>query len=90
MSFVVPKQMRKDLRELQELTGEDLSSLIRKLLGKGLADAKMDIAIVQYVKDRTSLGQSSKIAGVSIWKFLDDLRSRNITLKYSPLVRYQK
>jgi predicted HTH domain antitoxin len=43
----------------------------------------MDIAIDQYVKEKKSLGQSSKIAGVSLWKFLDELHKRNIALKYS-------
>jgi predicted HTH domain antitoxin len=83
ISFVVPKQMRKALRQLQELTGEDQSSLLRKLVNKGLAEAKMDIAIDQYVKEKSSLAQSSSIAGVSLWRFLDELRSRNIALKYS-------
>ena len=83
ISLVIPKQMRKALRELQELTGEDQSSLIRKLLDKGLAEAKMDIAVDQYMKEKTSLGQSANIAGVSLWRFLDELRTRNIMLKYS-------
>ena len=43
----------------------------------------MDIAVEQYVKERASLEQSSAIAGVSLWKFLDGLRRRNVSLKYS-------
>ena len=83
ISFVIPKHLRKSLKELQDLTGEDQSTLLRQLLSKGLAEAKMDIAVDRYVKEKTSLAQSANIAGVSLWKFLDELRTRNVMLKYS-------
>ena len=83
ISFVIPKHLRQSLKELQKLTGEDQSTLLRKLVDKGLAEARMDIAVDRYVREKASLEQSSKIADVSLWKFLDELRSRNITLKYS-------
>lgn len=80
---MIPKHLKKSLRELQELTGEDQSSLLRKLVDKGLAEAKMDIAVERYVKEKASLEQGSTIAGVSLWRFLDELRKRNVQLKYS-------
>jgi predicted HTH domain antitoxin len=83
ISFVIPKRLRKSLRELQALTGDDQSTLVRKLLDKGLADAKMDIAVDRYVKEKASLEQSSAVAGVSLWRFLDELRQRSVSLKYS-------
>ena len=57
--------------------------LLRKLLNKGLTEVKMDIAVESYIKEKTSLEQSARIAGVSLWKFLDELRRRNVSLKYS-------
>ncbi len=83
ISFVIPKHLRKSLRELQALTGDDQSSLLRKLVDRGVADAKMDIAVDRYVKEKSSLDQSSAIAGVSLWRFLDELRQRKVALKYS-------
>lgn len=83
ISFVIPKHLKKSLRELQELTGEDQSTLLRKVIDMGLAEAKMDIAVDRYMKEKTSLEQSSKIAGVSLWRFLDEMRRRNVALKYS-------
>lgn len=83
ISLVVPKQLRKSIKELQELTGEDQSTLLRKLLDKGLAEVKLDIAVDSYVKGKASLEKSSEIAGVSLWSFLDAFRDRNISLKYS-------
>ena len=43
----------------------------------------MEIAIDNYVKGKTSLEKSSDIAEVSLWTFLDELRKRNVSLKYS-------
>jgi len=83
ISFVIPKPLRKSLRELQELTGEDQSTLLRKVVSMGLTEAKMDLAVDRYVKDKASLERSSKMAGVSMWRFLDELRRRNVALKYS-------
>jgi predicted HTH domain antitoxin len=56
---------------------------LRKLVDKGLTEKTMDTAVDRYVKDRASLGQSATLAGVSLWKFLDELRRRNVALKYS-------
>jgi len=83
ISFVVSKEMMKALGELQELTGEDRSTLLRMLIDKGLAETRTDIAVDRYVKDKVSLAKASEIAGVSLWGFLDELRSRNVALKYS-------
>lgn len=83
ISFVVPKHLRKSIRQLQALTGEDQSTLLRRLLNKGLAEVKMDIAADNYVKGKTSLEKSAETSGASLWTFLDELRRRNIALKYS-------
>ena len=83
ISFVVPQHLKKSLRELQELTGEDQSTLLRRLLDKGLSEVKMEIAVDSYVKGKTSLTKSAEISGVSLWSFLDELRKRNVVLKYS-------
>ncbi len=80
---MVPKRLRKSIRDLQEVTGEDQSTLLRKLLDKGLSEVKIEIAVDSYVKGKTSLEKSSEVAGVSLWVFLDELRKRNVSLKYS-------
>ena len=52
-------------------------------MDKGLAEAENGYCGGSDVKEKTSLTQSSSIAGVSLWRFLDELRSRNVVLKYS-------
>ncbi len=83
ISFVVPHHLKKALKELKELTGEDQSTLLRRLLDKGLSEVKMEIAVDSYVQGKTSLTKSAEISGVSLWSFLDELRKRNVALKYS-------
>jgi len=48
---------------------------------KGLEELKLDIATESYVKGKTSIERSSKITGVSIWRFLDELGDRKIGLR---------
>lgn len=83
VSFVIPKHLRKSLKELQELTGDDQSTVLRKVVDRGLSEARLDIAVDRYVKEKASLEQASKIADVSLWRFLDEMRVRNVALKYS-------
>jgi predicted HTH domain antitoxin len=83
ISFLVPKHLRKAMRELQALTGEDQSTLLRRLLDKGLAETRMDMGVEAYVKGKASLERSAEISGSSLWGFLDELRSRSVALKYS-------
>ena len=56
---------------------------LKKLAYRGVAKAKVDIAVRGYVNDELSLERSSASAGVSLWKFLDELRLRKVALKYS-------
>jgi predicted HTH domain antitoxin len=83
ISFVIPKQLKKSLKELQRLTGEDQSTILRRVVDRGLSEARLDVAVERYVKEKVSLEQASVIAGVSLWRFLDELRTRNVVLKYS-------
>lgn len=83
ISFVVPKELKKALRDLRQITGDDQSTLLRRLLSKGLAEVRMDMAVDYYAKEKTSLEKSARIADVSLWEFLDELRKRNVGLKYS-------
>lgn len=82
VSLVLPKRLRDEIESLAAAAGEDKSTLMRKLMLKGLEELKLDMAIESYAKGKTSLERSSKIAGVSIWRFLDELSDRKIGLRY--------
>lgn len=79
---MVPKRLRDEIQSLASITGEDKSTLMRKLMLKGLEEVKLDMGIDSYLKGKTSLERSSRIAGVSVWRFLDELTNRKIGLRY--------
>lgn len=82
VSLILPKKLRDEIESLAAATGEDRSTLMRKLMLKGLEELKLDIALESYMKGKTSIERSSRIAGVSIWRFLDELTNRKIGIRY--------
>ena len=82
ISIVIPDDLKEEIDKLRELNKEDQSSFIRKLLWKSIAQEKLEFALKEYLKDKISLGKASKIAGISIWEMLDELKKRNVTLNY--------
>ena len=83
VSIVLPTELLKEVAELGRMTGEDKSTIIRRLLTKGLEEAKIDMAIELYSKGKASLGRASKVGGISTWRLLDELRNRRIALRYT-------
>ena len=82
ISFVIPEELKKEIDNLKELYKEEQSSLIRRLLWRSIKEEKTDFAIKEYLNEKISMGRAAKIAGISIWEMLDELKKRNITLKY--------
>jgi len=82
ISFVIPEELKKEIDNLKELYKEDQSSLIRRLLWRSINEEKTDFAIKEYLNEKISMGKAAEIAGISIWEMLDELKKRNITLKY--------
>ena len=82
LSIVIPEDMKKEIEILRNRSMEDQSTLVRRLLRRSLAEEKLDLAIKDYLEDKVSLGKAAEFAGVSIWQMLDELKKRNIGLKY--------
>ncbi len=82
VSLLVPKKLRDEIEALAAITGDNKSTLMRKLMLKGLEQLKLDTGIESYLKDKTSLEKSSRIAGASIWRFLEELTNRKIGIRY--------
>ena len=82
ISFVIPEELKKEIDNLKELYKEEQSSLIRRLLWRSINEEKTDFAIKEYLNEKISMGKAAEIAGISIWEMLDELKKRNITLKY--------
>ena len=82
VSLLLPKKLQDEISNLAATSGDDRSTLMRKLMQKGLEDLKLDSGIDHYVKGKTSLEKSAQIAGVSLWRFLEELSNRKIGLRY--------
>ena len=82
ISFVIPEELKKEIDNLKKLYKEEQSSLIRRLLWRSINEEKTDFAIKEYLNEKISMGKAAEIAGISIWEMLDELKKRNITLKY--------
>ena len=82
ISFVIPEELKKEIDNLKEMYKEEQSSLIRRLLWRSINEEKTDFAIKEYLNEKISMGKAAEIAGISIWEMLDELKKRDITLKY--------
>jgi len=82
ISFVIPEDLKKEINNLKDLYKEEQSSLIRRLLWRSINEEKPDFAIKEYLNENISMGKAAEIAGISIWEMLDELKKRNISLKY--------
>ncbi len=82
ISIVIPDDLKKEIDDLRNLFKEEQSSLIRRLLWKSIAQEKLEYALKDYIDEKISLGKAAEIAGISIWQIIDELKKRNIALKY--------
>ena len=82
ISIVISDDLKKEIDKLKKLFQEDQSSLIRRLLWKSIVQEKIEFAIKEYINDKISMGKAAELAGVSIWEMMDELKKRNIALKY--------
>jgi len=85
LSIIIPADMKREIDEIKSRSLEDQSSLVRRLLRKSITLEKLDIAVKDYVDDKISLGAAAAFAGISIWETIDELKRRNIGLRYKIL-----
>ncbi len=82
ITIMMPDDLKKEIDNLKTLYNEEQSSLIRRLLKKSINGEKIEIAVKMYLDEKISLGKAAELAGISIWEMLDELKRRNIGLKY--------
>ncbi|MBD3231024.1 MAG: hypothetical protein GF329_22785 [Candidatus Lokiarchaeota archaeon] len=78
----LPDEMAKDIEEIVEIEKLDRSSIIRRLLDKGINQWKEEYALKLYQNKKISLGKAAEICSLSIWEFLDKLAEKKIPLNY--------
>ncbi len=79
----LPDEMVKKIEEIAQIEKLDKSSIIRRLLDKGIVQWMEDYALKLYQNGEVSLGRAAEISSLSIWEFLDKLAEKKIPLNYS-------
>ncbi len=78
----LPDDMAKKIEEIAEIEKLDKSSVIRRLLDKGIIQWTEEFALKLYQDGEVSLGRAAEISSLSIWEFLDKLAEKKIPLNY--------
>ena len=83
ISLRLPSDTLKKLDELAERERKDRSTMIRELLDAGIQEKDLDYVVEKYRKGQVTSWKAAQIAGVSLWRFLEVLRERNVLIQYS-------
>jgi predicted HTH domain antitoxin len=83
VSTRVPKDMAKDIEEIEKEEKADRAVVVRKLLAKAIADRKLEKAIALYNSGKVTLWKASEIAGLSLWEMMEIVKQRKISFQYS-------
>ncbi len=78
----LPDDMAKKIEEIAEIEKLDKSSVIRRLLDKGIIQWKEEFALKLYQDGEVSIGRAAEISSLNIWEFLDKLAEKKIPLNY--------
>ncbi len=82
ITIIIPNELKKEIDYLKEVYNEEQSALIRKLLWRSIKQERVEYALSLYLEDKISLGKAAEIAKNSIWEILEEVKKRNIPLKY--------
>lgn len=84
ISARIPDEDAEHLEEVAGLLGEDRSTVIRKALREGMRELRIRKAVERYQSGDVSAKQAARIAGVSLGKWFDIARERNLTTQLTP------
>lgn len=78
----LPDDMAKKIEEIAKIEKLDKSSVMRRLLDRGIILWTQEYALKLYQEELVSLGKAAEICSVSIWDFLELLSERKVPLNY--------
>lgn len=82
-SFRLPIEIDKEIEKLASLEDTDKSKLMRELLVMGIKEKRLQEALKLYQEGKITLWKAAQIADVSLWKMMEIIKERKITLQYS-------
>lgn len=82
VSVRLPEELVEALEEIARATGRSRSGVLRDVVQRGVAEARMERGLEGYRRGEASLERASRIADVPITVFLGELRNAGIPFQY--------
>ena len=83
MNLRLDKDLIKVFKELTEHENLDRSSLVRKILNKGLQQERLNLAVHKYILKEISIEKATEKAKLSLHKFISKLSQLGIPFNLS-------
>ena len=77
LSIRTEKEIISELDRLASLQNLDRTSIVRRILKRGIEEEKLELEIALYIKGE-SIGRATDISKCNIWNLLDELKKREI------------
>ena len=81
LSIRTEKEIIEELDKLAKLQNVDRTTIVRKILKRGIEEEKLELGIALYLKGE-SIRRVVDISGCNIWTLLDELKKRGITKRF--------
>lgn len=78
----IPEEIYEKIEMIREEEQLDRSTTIKRLLERGIEDWQLETAIREYQAGAISIGRAADIAGISLWRLLDELDERGVETNY--------
>jgi len=79
----LPRETLEKRDILSDREHKDRSTLIRKLLDRGIKEKDINHAVESYRTGQTTGWRSAQLAGTSLWNFYKILNQRSVHIQYS-------
>jgi len=76
------KEINKNLAQISKVEHLDKSTVLRRLLIQSIYEWRLNQAITKYKSGEFSAGQTSKYAGISMWRLFDVLKEKGVHINY--------
>jgi predicted transcriptional regulator len=80
-SVRLPDDLLRALDEVARRQGTDRSSVMKRAIERGLRQISIDEAVEAYLKGGITAMRAARMAGVTLWEFLDELQRRGLGLR---------
>ncbi|MHA1131766.1 MAG: hypothetical protein ACTSQI_01125 [Candidatus Helarchaeota archaeon] len=81
LSIRTEKEIIEELDRLANLQNVDRTTIVRKILKRGIEDEKLELGIALYLKGE-SIGRAVDISKCNLWVLLEELKIRGITKRF--------